>query len=302
MKYNIDEFSEVMREGIGRSLGSEYDVSVERVLKNNSCEYYGIIIKHNKMNDDITVAPAIYIESWYERYLTGENVEDLEIDLLNAYRDGVNVSKSIQIDNINKDGVYNCLYYRIVNKKRNERLLTDSPYIEFLDFAITFHYLYMENCEGIQSFRITNKLMNDWEFNVQELFSIADNNMERLFPDKLQNISEIIGNLQDGVEYLDERMILPIYVLTNKQGINGAAALLYSQRIKELAEELETDFYVLPSSIHEVLLVPDNNEYGPEWLRNMVKEVNSVQVAPEEQLSDNVYYYTRKTAKIGICG
>lgn len=303
MKVSIEEFSEKMCQRVGNSLGEDYEVSVEHVLKNNSCRYYGIIIKNRESDNGFEVTPAIYVHSWYERYLNGENVEDMEVELLETYRVGIDIGNSISVADVNRKGAEKNLYYRLVNKVRNEELLKNSPYIEFLDFAITFYYLCNENCEGIQSFRVTDKLMNEWGFDVNELFSMADDNMYRLFPDKIQNISEVIAGFAEEEEedYWNERTVVPIYVLTNEQGINGAATLIYSNKIKELSESLDSDLYVLPSSIHEVLLVPEGEDITAGRLRSMVNEVNTTQVIPEEQLSDNLYFYSRETGKIGIC-
>ena len=85
-----------------------------------------------------------------------------------------------------------------------------------------------------------------------------------------------------------------MYILTNDSGINGAASLLYDGVIDEFAERFAADVIVIPSSVHEVLLVPLKEEYDVSESNMLVKEVNNTIVDEEETLADNVYIYRRK--------
>ncbi len=91
---------------------------------------------------------------------------------------------------------------------------------------------------------------------------------------------------------------LPMYVLTNKEKRFGATAMLYSERMKELAERFGCDPLILPSSVHEVLLLPDDHCQEYTFYRQMVSEVNRTQVEAEEVLSYNLYRYSRTNAEI----
>ena len=84
-----------------------------------------------------------------------------------------------------------------------------------------------------------------------------------------------------------------MYILTNQKGINGASCLLYPDVMNKLSEEFQSDFYVFPSSIHELILVPTHDNKSNNEYSNMVREINATQVAREEVLSDHVYYYSR---------
>ena len=93
---------------------------------------------------------------------------------------------------------------------------------------------------------------------------------------------------------------LPMYVLTNQSHLNGASALLYKDILRDFAHSLEENFYILPSSIHEVILVPANGIMSKNSLELMVKDVNQKEVSPMERLSDHVYFYDRFTHKITL--
>jgi hypothetical protein len=89
-----------------------------------------------------------------------------------------------------------------------------------------------------------------------------------------------------------------MYVLTNYKGINGASCLLYPEILDQIGDKLNADFYILPSSIHELILIIDDGKMNPISLREMVCEVNQTQVAADEVLSDQVYYYSREKQRI----
>ena len=91
-----------------------------------------------------------------------------------------------------------------------------------------------------------------------------------------------------------------LYVLTNKSRMFGAACMLYPGVFQQAAREIEGDFFVLPSSVHEVLLLSPGNVFDREGLRRLVREINETQVEPYEVLSNNVYYYDSEKAEIRI--
>ena len=95
---------------------------------------------------------------------------------------------------------------------------------------------------------------------------------------------------------------LKLYLLTNQMGYNGAAAILYEGVLKNFAEEVGKDLILLPSSIHEVLLLPDNGDSDYEALSALVREVNEAQVRREEWLSDHVYRYLKEEDRIIAAG
>ena len=90
----------------------------------------------------------------------------------------------------------------------------------------------------------------------------------------------------------------PLYVLTNQSHLNGASVLLYKNLLKELSDTIDESFYILPSSIHEIILVPSGSSLSKTNLNLMVQDVNQKEVSPMERLSDHVYFYNRLTRAI----
>lgn len=119
-------------------------------------------------------------------------------------------------------------------------------------------------------------------------------NTSRKLPYTFQTMEEVITELTGGEEQEipgEEGELM--YVLTNENKYLGAAALLYPYVLNHIGKVLKNNFYVLPSSIHECILVPDSGQYSRMELMSMVREVNESQVAKEEILSYEVYYYDR---------
>ena len=113
------------------------------------------------------------------------------------------------------------------------------------------------------------------------------------------------GDLEDEFsdvmhEQEDEDGRIPMYVLSNKEKTMGAACILYDSILTLIGERLQDDFYILPSSIHECIVVPMNITTTKKELQEMVREINATQVIPEEVLSDEVYTYTREIHRLAL--
>lgn len=184
------------------------------------------------------------------------------------------------------------IFYRVVNYEKNRAALADKPFLPFLDLAVTFHCLIKSNEDQVISIHLTNEHLKLWEINTKMLTGWAVENTPRLFPVKINTMEEVLS----GIASPDPGR--SIYVITNETGINGASCILYQGAVKYLADQLEEDLYILPSSIHEIIVLRDNGNMDKNALARMVAEVNSTQVTEEDYLSDSIYYYSREEEKI----
>ena len=92
------------------------------------------------------------------------------------------------------------------------------------------------------------------------------------------------------------------YVMLIDNRIFGSSGMLATQMLMEFAGRLEADFYTLPCSVHELILVPVSINVPPDYLREVVQKVNEASVLPEERLSDSVYYFSRESGKVELSG
>lgn len=327
----FDEFLSSMKKSVKEDLGTGYSVEINHVIKNNSIELDGLVI----IKDNERITPNIYLNPYYERYLTGDSFKKLVDEIIHVYRnaqeDGERDALSIRYE---FNEMKSCIIYRLINYDRNRKLLMEIPHIHFMDLAITFHCLVKNNEKGIGTIRITNEHINNWNIDIEDLKEIARINTPVLFPSVIKNMNDLIMDIfqneihtfsQDESysnclrphgafdQFTDKSVDLydndlkptvlnglgkhktnNMYVISNSKGINGASCLLYPNILKDLAEELDTDLYILPSSIHEIIVVKGNAAMDKSTFREMVFDVNRTQVPDEDILSDNVYFYSRE--------
>ncbi|BCJ99945.1 hypothetical protein bsdcttw_29860 [Anaerocolumna chitinilytica] len=192
------------------------------------------------------------------------------------------------------------IFYRVVNYEKNIGTLEGKPFLPFFDLAVTFYCLIESKEENIYSIHLTNEHLTHIGINIKTLTDWASENTPRLFPVKINTMEEALGGIVTGTKDINTSLELSesIYVITNDKGINGASCLLYQTAVKYLADQIEANLYILPSSIHEIIALRDNGNMDKAALRRMVAEVNSTQVTEEEFLSNNIYFYNREEEKI----
>jgi hypothetical protein len=194
------------------------------------------------------------------------------------------------------EAVRSQIIMRLVNYDKNKEILQDCPYIRFHDLAISFRWLAHQDEIGISTALISNKEMERWGISLDQLYEDAVVNTERIFPvqiNRLKDVMETKGMLSEGGEF-------DLYLMTNNQGINGATCILYNNVLRDFARIHKTSFYLLPSSIHEMMICFTDEQISEEMLLSLVKEANHLVVTMGEVLSDNIYYYDAKKDELSM--
>lgn len=191
---------------------------------------------------------------------------------------------------------------------QNEDMLRDMPHREFQDLSIIYRWVVNLDEKGIQSSVVKNSLANQLGMTEEQLFKCAVENTRRILPPTVKSMNDVMKEMfiADGMPMeIAEMMIGEIpedkmmWVISNDRGINGAASMLYEDNLHKLAERLETDLYILPSSVHECIAV--STDMGdPYELAEMVNEINMDQVALEERLSNQVYHYDKDARRLTL--
>ena len=189
------------------------------------------------------------------------------------------------------DAIKEKIVYKVIHEKQNETLLKELPFVPYLDFAIVFYILFEVDEKGTATIPVTNELVRLWETSLTEIHQIAKQNTPQLLPAVFKPmrivIEELLGNPCDNIVRADDIM----FVLTNSLRNLGAACILYDDILFHICNFLKDSFYILPSSIHEVIIIPETHAPDKDTLNDMVLEVNETQVGPEDVLSNHVYYY-----------
>ena len=293
MEFN--SFTTLVQREVEKRAGENYRVKLNDVMKNNGVVLRGITIRQ----DDSNISPTIYLNPYYDAYENGDTTLGTVIDeVIDTYeRNKINRSIDMKFF-LNYETVRSRIIFKLINTEKNRELLRDVPYIPFHDLSIVFQCLVSEERFGNASILIHNVHLQLWKVNARELYECALENTPLLQGYELADMNTVLEEMKalggiDDEEIEDMQQEVPMYVLSNKSRINGASCILYKDILKDFAMVVDKDLYVLPSSIHEVILLPSDGTQESEQLKEMVREINQSQVEKEEVLSDSVYYYRR---------
>ena len=306
MEYN--QFLLKVQTEIEKQLGDSFHVRIQRILKNNDTVLEGLVISKGEEH----LSPTIYLNPYFEEFQQGMEMQEIIGRLLGVYEQNVNISfGNTKIEELlDFNNLRNKVAYKLIHRASNQELLKEVPYVEFLDLAVVF-YLFLGECRsGQMTALIYNTHMASWGTTKEELFQLAKKNTPELFPARIRNMKENIRELLNGAledfgdagimdELLGEDQV-PFYVLSNQRMTNGACCILYENFLERFAKAQGADLIILPSSIHETLLIPDQGENSYEELGAMVNEINQSEVPEEERLSNQVYRYSRSSGTVEI--
>lgn len=327
----FQEFKEVIRLEIEKIMGREAEILTNRVNKNNGVVLEGISIVKSGCN----IFPNIYLNDYYNHYVQGKPLKTIVEEIVHTY-DKHKIDSKINMDFFSDfEQVKGRIVCKVVNREKNTELLKEVPFLPFLDLAVVFYCLLKEEVFPNASILIKNQHCELWKKDVEALRQVAFENAMVLLPYEIKSMEEVmkemfLENLRqeftDSVRrmaecdieipaqdlcfdetaeqmltsVMEENGAVPMYVLSNFSRIHGAVCMLYRDVLKQFSEQHGCDIYILPSSVHEVILIPAEGEMLPQ-LEDMVREVNETQLETEEVLSDNVYLYSAEQDKILLC-
>lgn len=288
-----------MKQALEKILGEGYEVEEALIGKNNGVQLDALVIRTSGMN----IAPTLYLKSYFENYEDGETIQDGAMRLAEDFRralpdEGFDVSFYEDYDLV-KEG----LSYKLISAERNSELLSDVPHVPFLDLAIVFYYAFENRGLPDGTILIKNKHMEMWGVSTEQLMRDAGENAPKSLPGVCRDMCSVLERIYPGKSeeiFPANEPMLPMYVLSNSRMVNGAAAMLYPDILHNLSESLKSDLYILPSSVHEVIVLARNMAGDEKSLREMIHTVNETQLEPQDVLSDSLYFYDRKDEKISI--
>ncbi len=312
---NFKEFEELVLDKVKENIGEVADVLLHSVTKNNGLKLSGIII----LKKDEHMSPTIYLEQFYNDYMCGRSIDSIVSEVLQIYAEqkGQVSFDPEKFRNIGK--TKDQILYKLVNYEKNEELLKLVPHRKFLDLAIVYYVVVTSNEFGIGSILIRNEHLEFWNITEEDLYALARVNTPKKMPCEIKSMANMILELMDKrlaqnwecnqvarglvteiIHEADDDNPLKMYVLTNYSRINGANTILYEDVIRNFSRRMGRDLYILPSSIHEIIIVPDDPEVSSATLLRIVRDVNEHNVTEEEWLSDNIYFYKYASDKIEL--
>lgn len=249
------------------------------------------------VQEGVNVSPTIYLEECYEQFQEGKTLEQITEQILRLYRE-VRFKDSWAGDYIQSfEKIKHMIMYKLINRRKNEKILQDTPYIPFQDLAVVCYALLEMNRKGTATMLVKDEHLKMWDVTKEDVFTQAEENSRKLLPVEFSRMKDVIAEMLElDLEESDEEDFM--YVLSNESRSYGAACMLYEGVLEMIGKELGENYYVIPSSVHEVIIIPESRAPEKEEIEEMIAEINETQVEEEEVLSDRVYYYSVKEKRL----
>lgn len=284
---DMDTFASAIKQRMEQAHPSA-DVEIHKAAKTNNLALTGIAIREKGRN----IAPNIYLEGFFEEYRNGKPLDEICHSIEEISRRATPDTDFDLSGVMDFSAVKEKICYKLVNAAKNAARLKEIPHRLWQDLAVIYYVpVSIESVCSFSSIMIDNRMLERWGVDEGTLYSHAHRNTPKLFKAEIMSLTEMLTGMPAG----DSADMPQLYVATNDRLVNGAAVLLYDRVLEQFARQTGGDFYILPSSIHETLFLPVMPDADENELPEMVRGINaSGEVAPEEILSDNVYFYDSK--------
>ncbi len=291
---DFHEFSEAVVSELKDRDFNGYDISLVDNKKNNGVSAKGVVFRHYSE----MVSPIIYLEYSYNRYVQGEEFDELVDDLYKRGTDNME-KPDLDMDMLTDwDHVRGNIHGKIVNYDTNKEYLEGVPYIRIMDMAVIFQNVVFNETGFNGSITVTDDMMKAFGITLDDLKAAMLEN-DTLSSYSVLPLGYVLKDMM-GDDMMPDLTEGPhLYVVSNERKINGATAFMYTELFRKFADKNESDVAIIPSSIHELLIIPmDDESMDIDSLNSMVKEVNATTLDPVEILSNHVYIYSRDKDEI----
>ena len=293
---NYQQFIEEVERRVKEKIkGNEtITVYIHTAVKNNGKERKGITVSEK----GIHISPTIYLEEYFQQFQEGKPIEKIVEKILQLYEE-VKCSHPCEeslLQNYEElKGKFAC---KLIHRGKNEKLLNDIPYVPWMDLAIVVFVLLEVSPYGTATVLVRKEHLEIWGLTEAQLFDEAKKNTPILLPYQFCPMRKLLREICPYAVDEGEEEEESLYVLSNKLRSFGAASMLYEGILEKVGQKLGENYYILPSSIHEVIVVPESKSPVKQDLEELVREINETQVVEEEVLSDRVYYFSRKENRL----
>lgn len=300
---DVKEFIEKMKAEVRDYLPDDVaeDIIIDdvEVIKMNDQKLHGLSFRMPGSD----AAPTLYVNEMYEAYKDGADMSYLASEMANMFSASRHAVAPPEVD-LSYDKVKDKLTVRLLEKARNREFLTNMPYVSVgHGLALIADINMGEDRSGEWRIAVNRNVLESLDVDKEQLFSDAISSARIYDRAELVDMTSALfssekENLLDRNEPIDPDDIGGMYVLTNSSGSLGASALFYPDVKEKTADLLGRDYYILPSSVHEVIIVPDSAGINAKELCDMVKQANRTVVDEKDILSDNVYHYSRDDRRL----
>ncbi len=299
-----DFFKQQLMDSLREFFPADTQIVIRPFPHNNQLILDGLTILEPGSN----ISPTIYLNFYFEKYQKGMNLSTIEQQILQYYHRHCPINHIDTSFFTDYNRVRSRIVYRLVHYEKNRELLKEIPHFPYLDLAVIFYCLVAEEPYENASILIYNHHLAYWKLQKETLRTLAQTNTPLLLPWRCDSLAELIMPALDVLpvkerptqEALLDAETIPMYVLSNEQRYFGASCILYPNALKEISQKFAASLFILPSSIHEVIIIPASYTEDANELSEIVHDVNVSEVAQDEILSDSVYFYDQNTEQLSI--
>lgn len=288
-----EEIYEKIRESVQLALGNEHTTKLVVNEKLNGTVQTSLAVSM----PGSAIIPNLHLEWALEAYTSGRSsLEEITEQLLETYQHSQTHMKFLSSDFPYKDWdfIKEKLAIRLVSKKRNPHLTQDFVHKEFLDMLAIVTLMVSIESDHFETMKVPYQLLKDWNVSEDEVLKIALENSPKLLPPVVSPLWNRLKECMQITDLEDSDINIPLYIVTNEFAMNGASAILYDGLLEDLRGTLGCNLLILPSSIHECLILPAIHKFSPDnatEVQEMVQKINDTLVASDSVLTDSVYLY-----------
>ena len=263
-------------------------VTTRQVEKLQGESYYGISVQPKQSNIGVSLDLNGVFEKVEEGMSFGVALQSIGVKVSEALSNHPDIHLS---ELMNYEAMKEKLMVQVVPTAGNETMLTGTPHVNHEDMSMIYRFVMDSNEHGIASILVTNEMLENYGISAEKLHADAMKNAPEHFPFSVRSMQEVLAEMMGIEPDMMPMEEIPMYVATCNQGVNGAGCIFYPEFMEQASERLSGDFFILPSSVHEVLLLPERGDMSFRELEEMVQSVNEEEVAPKDRLSGTVYHY-----------
>ena len=288
------EFTEDIKEKLYEMGYGDVDIKINNIKKVNR-DYEAM----NVVPEGGVMGVSFNLEEIFTKFEQSGDYDSVLKNTTSFVANGIDTAPKTDIDNLlNYEEMKNKLSIEVISAEANKELLLNIPHDRIEDLAAVYRFVLKSESTGKASILVSNEMMQKMGITHEQLKNDALYNAPIIRPAVIKGMNEVIKEimgkeayeLANGTGNVEES----VYVATVPDKDSGAGVLSYQNFMDQAAERVGGDFFILPSSIHEILIVKDDGEMKAELLRNMVQQINRTELMPEDKLSDNVYHYDSK--------
>lgn len=280
---------------------SNCEIELRRVPKVNTC-LTGVVLKPREHKGSFC-SPTFYMERMYEQYKNCDSFEKVMADQVIYLEESLKYIPE-EVMKIDFAELRDKIVFQIVNTEQNSEMIALCPHRKFMDLTIVYRVVLNVDKDGVSGFLITHDIARAEDLTEDTLYSLAKKNTKKIFPFKSERIEKTMVRMMKkwGADQKDIDQTFPeinsvpvkeqVFVISNKYEFFGANALLYSEVIGKVVKKIGTDCYILPSSVHDLVVLSTDVFSERSKLINLVRETNNEHVRATDRLSDNIYLYS----------